>query len=72
MKEARNGVNGVWDELLAVRYFSPSPSTQFGFHIPKPPRADTDPYLNNEPWYNGSTAFADIDQTWKSLKGDHK
>lgn len=61
-------VGDVWNTLLDVNYFSPSPSTQYGFKIPKSPRADTDPRLNNEPWYHGSSAFENIDQTWKTLK----
>lgn len=65
----RSKADAVWASLLNVNYFSPKPSTQYGFEIPKPPRADTDPYLNNEPWYVGSNNFAAIDKTWETLKG---
>lgn len=66
--KTKSKIDSVWSALLEVNYFSPSPSTQYGFVIPKTPRADTDPYLNDQPWYTGSNAFASIDQTWKTLK----
>lgn len=44
----------VWRDLLNVKYISPSPGVKYRFEEPSAPRADTDPTVNQQPWYHGS------------------
>jgi hypothetical protein len=54
-------IQSIWDSLLSREpYVSASPSVRFPWSAPQASRADVNPYVNNQPWYQGSN-FSDAD-----------
>ncbi|PWU11827.1 MAG: hypothetical protein C5B47_00255 [Verrucomicrobia bacterium] len=62
-----NKIMQTWEMFRDVNYVSPKPSDKYGFAIPRPPRADTNPMFNGQPWYHGPF-FGAVDNTQKIMK----
>ncbi len=58
----------VWRDLIKDNsdYVSDQPGIKYRYPFPETPRAETNPRLNDQPWYHGGN-FKEVDPSQKTI-----